>query len=132
MGSDAQEVPRESPGVATWPVLLTVAGFLGFVGLTLVGLRVYYLWDVREPVSTPPRSFAEPRLQADPRAERERLEAAQRKRLSGYVWIDQDRGIARIPIDDAMKLIVGRGDQAYDPLDPPADPSPVRPPERRP
>ena len=40
--------------------------------------------------------------------------------LSGYGWVDRSKGIARIPIEDAMRIISARGDHAYDPLEPPA------------
>ena len=36
--------------------------------------------------------------------------------LSGYGWVDRSKGIARIPIDEAMRIIAARGDHAYDPL----------------
>ena len=34
------------------------------------------------------------------------LEATQEVQLSGYGWVDKSNGIARIPIDRAMELIV--------------------------
>lgn len=126
------EPPLEAASVATWPVLFTVVGFFVFVGLSLVGLRAYYAWDVRGPVVTPPRSFAEPRLQADPKADLNRFQAEQRQRLTGYAWVDRSQGIVRIPIGRAMDLIAARGVEAYAPLDPPAEPSPLRSPEKRP
>ncbi len=130
--SDHSETPRAAPDVATGPVLFAVLGFFVFVGLSLVGLRAYYAWDVREPVVTPQRTFAEPRLQSDPSADLSRFQAVQRQQLSGYAWVDRREGLVRIPIDRAMDLIAARGAKAYEPLAPPAEPSPVRAPEKQP
>ena len=123
---------REPPLVAARPVLFTVIGFLAFVAVSLVGLRACYVWDVRSPVLTPPRPFAPPRLQTDPVSDLNRLKAQQRAQLTGYGWVDGDRGLARIPIERAMDLIAARGPDAYAPLEPPAAPSPVRGPEKAP
>jgi hypothetical protein len=35
-----------------------------------------------------------------------RLRAKQRAALDGYAWVDRDRGIASIPISEAMRLVV--------------------------
>lgn len=39
----------------------------------------------------------------------ERHYADQRTRLQGYGWVDQGAGVARIPIDEAKRLILERG-----------------------
>ena len=39
--------------------------------------------------------------------------------LSGYGWVDRSKGIARIPIEDAMRIISTRAEHAYDPLESP-------------
>jgi hypothetical protein len=127
-----REDDREPPLVAVRPVLFTIIGFLAFVAVSLVGLRAYYAWDGRGPVVTPPRPFAPPRLQTDPVGDLNRLKAQQRAQLTGYGWVDRDRGLARIPIERAMDMIAARGPDAYAPLDPPAAPSPVREPEKAP
>jgi hypothetical protein len=54
---------------------------------------------------TPP----EPRLEAYPLAPRQVLRAQEDEVLTSYGWVDKDRGIARIPIDRAMELLVERG-----------------------
>lgn len=122
----------ESPQVATGLVLFAVLGFFIFVSLSLVGLHIYYSWDVQRPVAVPPRPFAEPQLQVDSAADLVRLQAEQRKRLMGYAWVDRSRGFVRIPIDRAMDLIIARGADAYAPLEPLAEPSYARTPEEQP
>lgn len=52
---------------------------------------------------------AAPRLQANPRAELEAYQAAQRELLSTYGWIDPEQELVHIPIERAMQLVVERG-----------------------
>lgn len=55
------------------------------------------------------RTPAEPRLEALPLAPRQRLRAEENAKLSTYGWVDRTGGVARIPIDRAMQLIVEHG-----------------------
>lgn len=55
--------------------------------------------------SQPPQ----PRLQTMPKADLERLRAAEDQQLSSFGWVDRDKQIARIPIEEAMKLLQKRG-----------------------
>jgi hypothetical protein len=50
-----------------------------------------------------------PRFQENPQQELQDLLAKQKALLEGYGWINKDEGVARIPIDDAMKMVVERG-----------------------
>lgn len=50
-----------------------------------------------------------PRLQENPQQELRDLQLKQRGALEGYGWVDKDAGIARIPIEEAMKMIIERG-----------------------
>ncbi len=54
---------------------------------------------------TPP----EPRLEPYPLAPRLKLRAEEDEILTTYGWVDKNRGIARVPIDRAMDLLVQRG-----------------------
>jgi hypothetical protein len=51
----------------------------------------------------------EPRLQTNPREDLQDLRAQEDQILNSYGWVDKQRGIVRIPIGDAMKLVVQRG-----------------------
>jgi hypothetical protein len=51
----------------------------------------------------------EPRLQNTPQQDMQKLRADQESRLNGYGWVNKNAGIARIPIDEAMKTVVQRG-----------------------
>jgi hypothetical protein len=51
----------------------------------------------------------EPRLQTNPKEDLRVLRARDEALLKSYGWTDKDAGIARIPIEEAMKLTVQRG-----------------------
>jgi hypothetical protein len=51
----------------------------------------------------------EPRLQTNPREDLRQLRAAEDAVLNSYGWVDKSQGVARMPIDEAMKLTVQRG-----------------------
>ena len=50
-----------------------------------------------------------PRLQTNPQQELQDLRAKQQSLLTGYGWVNRDAGVARIPIEDAMRMVVERG-----------------------
>jgi hypothetical protein len=91
----------EAPAIATRAVLFAAAGFLVFVGISLIV----------------PTQFAKPQLQIDAAADLAKLQSEQRGRLNRYAWVDRDKGIAAIPIEEAMKRVVARGADAYSPID---------------
>ena len=50
-----------------------------------------------------------PRFQENPQEELQELRAKQKALLEGYGWVNKEAGVARIPIEDAMKMVVERG-----------------------
>jgi hypothetical protein len=50
-----------------------------------------------------------PRLQINPREDLRELRAREDAVLTSYGWVDKEHGVARIPIEEAMKLTVQRG-----------------------
>jgi hypothetical protein len=60
--------------------------------------------------NTPPHAFqgATPLLQPAPQPDRVRYLAEKRRVLDSYGWVDRRAGIARIPLDEAMKLMAAR------------------------
>lgn len=50
-----------------------------------------------------------PRLQTNPREDMRELRARDEEILTSYGWVDKNAGIVRIPIDEAMKLVLERG-----------------------
>ncbi len=57
--------------------------------------------------SAPPTTG--PPLQISPRSEMAEMRAAEDKILQSYGWIDQQKGVVRIPIERAMELTAQRG-----------------------
>ncbi len=47
-----------------------------------------------------------PRFQENPQQELQELRAKQKALLEGYGWVNKEAGIARIPIEDAMKIVI--------------------------
>jgi hypothetical protein len=50
-----------------------------------------------------------PRIQENPQQELQELSGKQKAQLEGYGWVDKEAGVARIPIEDAMKMVIERG-----------------------
>ena len=50
----------------------------------------------------------EPRLQAKPPLDMKALRAQEETELHSYGWVDEKAGVARIPIDRAMEILVAK------------------------
>lgn len=98
---------------------LTVAGL---AALTLAGMGVsWWLFEgfeersvATEPAPPPligARSTQppEPRLQVSPRADIDELRRAENEMLSSYGWVDKDAGLVRVPIEQAMEMVLKKG-----------------------
>jgi hypothetical protein len=48
----------------------------------------------------------EPTLQLDPKLDLQKFHAQEEHLLTSYGWVDKEKGIARIPVSEAMKLVV--------------------------
>jgi hypothetical protein len=104
---------------------------------TLALLPVFSWLRAREQRHDPPpppmgrqppgvRQAPEPRLQVSPPQELEMVQRQAERELQGYGWVDEEKGVVRIPIDEAMRLLVERSAAAA--AAPAASPSPAAPP----
>ena len=110
----------EQPGVRGGRVLVVMAGAFVVLAAAVVGLWFVYL-GARGPGSGPAATtFPAPRLDTQEEVHRLQFQAAERRTLDSYGWIDRKAGLARIPIDEAMTIIAGRGAAAFAPLASPA------------
>ncbi len=118
--------PRDNPEVAHEESDVNVRAIFGFgAGLLAVGVVIHLLlwllfnYYTRQAAQVP-RNFPlsaeyqqqpppEPRLQTHPQQDLFQLRAREDAVLRGYGWIDKQAGVARIPIEEAMKLVVQRG-----------------------
>jgi hypothetical protein len=90
-------------------VLIVVGGSVLVVALFLIGIR-WFLGSNGPVVAAPgTKQPPSPPLSVSLPAERAQLQAAAETDLHRLAWIDREKGIARIPIDDAIKLFVVRG-----------------------
>ncbi len=86
-------------------------GVLGLLALVLVVASAVLLsshWDNPRPpaTSTPPEAWVRgPLLETEPQVDMEAYLARKRKALEGYAWVDRAHGIARIPLDMAMRAV---------------------------
>lgn len=103
----------EPPDIRLKPVLLTGLFIVGFTAVALGGLRYYYLRQGLGPLVQEARVFPAPRLQQSPASDLAAMLKDQRDQLTGYAWIDRERAVARIPVEEAMRRLIGRGDAAY-------------------
>ncbi|MDX1540025.1 MAG: hypothetical protein R3349_01350 [Geminicoccaceae bacterium] len=115
-GGTAGRAGSESSDVRPTWVLLTGLGLAagaGLIALLLLGFSQFLGEAVEQPppgpLATMERVPPAPRLQADPALELKELQAEARLILESYGWVDPDAGIARIPIERAMTLLVERG-----------------------
>ena len=53
--------------------------------------------------------FPEPRLQPNPPADLNKFRAQEEEILNSYGWVDQQAGVAHIPVERAMDIIAARG-----------------------
>ena len=116
-----------NPGVHHETSDVDIRGIFGFaIGLTVVCFFVaFVVWvlfryfDSREAHRVAPeyplavgqeqRRPPEPQLQINPREDLEELRTQEDRILTSYGWVDKNAGVTRIPIEEAMKLVVQRG-----------------------
>jgi hypothetical protein len=77
----------------------------------LVGVFKYFQsMDGGRAVSVDPaKVFPQPQLQKTPIPDLKAVRAAEDQVLNSYGWVDQQKGVARIPIAQAMEMVVQRG-----------------------
>lgn len=81
--------------------------------------RLYFVFVAQEAARQPPppvmkidpeaMSVPPPNLQTLPSLDLQAFRAREDSVLHSYGWIDQDKGIVRIPIDEAMRILAERG-----------------------
>ena len=113
-----EHVPHTEPDrIRAVPVLATTIGFTVLACICLVALLAYYYALVGPGLYVPPRSFPAPALQTTPLSDLEKLQSAQAARIERYGWIDQSKGLLRIPIQRAMEIVAAKGATALEPLE---------------
>jgi hypothetical protein len=116
-GPDPAEFDRDLDlrGVLSFGIglALTMIVVLGMVWLLLAFWKERQI--ARDPGPSPiaganvPRPPPEPRLQSSPVRDMEELRAREDSVLTTYGWVDRREGIARIPIDRAIEVLLEKG-----------------------
>jgi hypothetical protein len=108
----------EKRDVYLWAVIMGSIVLVSLIIVSLIGMRLlfdYYLArEMRLSPAANPLAIAgalppEPRLEAKPIEQLQRLRSEENLALNTYGWVDRERGIVRIPIERAMDLVAERG-----------------------
>jgi hypothetical protein len=103
--------PHETRDVSTRPVLLSAAALVVLIVVAAVALEVIF-GPVPPPAPFVLEDASAPPLQRDPADDLARFRDSQQAEAERLVWIDRDRGIARIPVADAVRLYPGLSPRA--------------------
>lgn len=111
MPTPVRDTDYERADVGGKLVALLAAGFVAMVLVTLVVLRFVYPQAIGDQGGSGPRKplAAEPRLQADDTVDLAAMRRAEELRMTRYGWVDRSAGLARIPVDEAVRLTAERG-----------------------
>ncbi len=117
---DNVEVVHEESDVNVGAILRYGAGLL--IAAAVIHLFLWWLLGAYErrneraqtqvyplAAGTQDRLPPSPRFQENPQRELQDLRAKQGSLLNGYGWVNKEAGVARIPIEEAMKIVIERG-----------------------
>jgi hypothetical protein len=107
-----EENPKTAFENSDWP--------LGLIGWVAVGTFIFLVIAPFALIGAFPRAVSDvsraltveppkPRLQTDPSEDLAKFLADEDKRLNTYYWIDKQKGIVHIPIEQAMKEVAEEG-----------------------
>ena len=103
---DSHESYAVAARVLHWAAAILALSLLAIVLLVYVWARPVLTAGEQSARPIPPQ----PRLQPDPAVDIAAERALQRSRLDGYMWMDPEHTVARIPITRAMALVAsGQG-----------------------
>jgi hypothetical protein len=102
--SDVNVVAVGKFGIAL--LLVTLAAMAMLVGL----FNYFKAGEGGQAVTVDPATvFPQPQLQKAPIPDWNAMRAAEDRVLNSYGWVDQQKGVVRIPIAQAMDLVVQKG-----------------------
>jgi hypothetical protein len=108
-------IGHETTDVNVWAVGKFAIGLV-IVCVVSIGLLFGLLkfFQSREETSMantvePTKLFPQPQLQKTPIPDLKAIRAEEDKLLNGYAWVDQPKGVVRIPVDRAIEVLAQRG-----------------------
>ena len=120
MEKNNPHTPHPGPGYETSDINVWAVGKFGLalVGITILSLALLFglmkYFQSREASEVaknidPAQVFPEPRLQQAPIPDLQKFRAQEDQVLHSYAWVDQSKGVVRIPIDRAIDILAQRG-----------------------
>ena len=114
--AETTRIREDNPNTAyeheDWPVGIVGLVYLGTFILLVIAPLVL-MWAYPSAVSDVGRrllvSPPAPELQVDPARDLANFRAQEEKRLHTYYWVDKQKGIVHIPIEQAMKTLAAKG-----------------------
>lgn len=110
--------PRTAFEPSDWP-FATVGLILAIVFILVAIAPLVLLWVYPTAVSDVDRrltvALPAPQLEVDTAASLRRFDAAERRKLDTYYWINRRTGIVHIPIEDAMRKLAQTGIPGFPP-----------------
>jgi hypothetical protein len=102
-------------GIHTGAIVRIGAGALAVLVLVVgAAMALARRWDDgpgTRPVATPRGWIAGPVLETAPQTDLAQYLAQKQQVIEGYAWIDQRAGVARIPVDVAMRALADQAAQ---------------------
>jgi len=99
----------ETADTPSWVIALVAGIVVGVIGLTIGSLLLIYPRSTADAPKTLEDAMPEPRIQPDPLGDMRDYRARVERESHSYGWIDRDRGIVRIPIEEATRRILDHG-----------------------
>jgi len=94
--------------ISKFAIALVVITILS-VGM-LIGVFQFYLSRTDEPVAMDPtKVFPNPQLEQNEPKDLQEFRDREEKALTGYAWVDKEKGTVSIPIDQAIDQLVKKG-----------------------
>ncbi len=99
-----------------WPLKPIALIYLGTFVLLVIAPLVL-LWAYPQSVSDVSRRLEirppAPELQVNPQQDLIRFRLSEDNKLNNYYWVDKQKGIVHIPIEQAMKKLVAQGTDGF-------------------
>jgi hypothetical protein len=107
------EQPRHPETRDVWPGTLLLFGGGLLLFLVVAAVLLHLIFNTRpswpRPGAASAGNEASPALPIFPKLDLASIRAEEDSELARLAWVDRGAGVARIPIDEAMKLVATRG-----------------------
>ncbi len=114
-GYELLDIPSSRP---IWLFIISIFGLLLFayvLGIVLVSVQGAQVRDASHAVDVnSPQAPPGPRIEGDPTVDGERIVREATERLESYGWVNQRQGIAHVPIERAMELLLDKGVRPFE------------------